>query len=189
MGIEIEAKMAVDDHDAVREALGANGARQISRVLETNHILDTSDHSLETGGKGLRVRVNRNLADATEETVLTVKGPLKPGPLKSREENELIVGNAEEAELFLQALGYRPVFTFQKRRETWEMGDCKVELDELPGLGRFVEIEGPDESTVLAAREQLGLGARPAIKTSYVSLLIEYLKQHHLSTHEAKFDL
>ncbi len=186
--VEIEAKMAVEDHDAVRSALVASGARQVSKVFEINHILDTADHALQRSGKGLRVRVNRNLADQSEDVVLTIKGPLQPGPLKSREENELTVASVDEALRFLGTLGYGPVFTFEKHRETWELADCKVELDELPRLGRFVEIEGPGESAVMRVRESLGLSARPAIKASYVSLLIEHLKEQNLPANEAAFE-
>ena len=185
--MEIEAKMAVEDHETVRHALMAKGARQISRVLEINRILDTEDHVLRAQGRGLQIRVNHNLATQELETVLTVKGPLQPGPLKSREENELIVADATEALRFLEALGYRPVLTFEKRRETWELADCKVELDELPQLGRFVEIEGPGEAAVLAVRNSLGLGGRPVIKASYVALLIDHLKKHSLPTDQATF--
>jgi adenylate cyclase class 2 len=187
MGVEIEAKMSVEDHEPLRQSLRAQGARQISKVLETNRILDTDDHALQSAGKGLRVRVNHNLANQQDETILTIKGPLKPGPLKSREENELTVADSEEALRFLETLGYRPVLTFEKRRETWELADCKVELDELPMLGRFVEIEGPGEAAVMAVRQSLGLGEQPTIKTSYVGLLIDHLKKHNLPTDRASF--
>jgi adenylate cyclase class IV len=45
-----------------------------------------------------------------------------------------------------------------------------VELDELPHLGCFVEIEGPDEQSVLAVRDRLGL-AGPGITKSYLAML------------------
>ena len=53
---------------------------------------------------------------------------------------------------------------------------------------RFVEIEGPGESAVMAVRNSLGLEERPVIKSSYVSLLIDYLRTHDLPTNEASFD-
>jgi adenylate cyclase class 2 len=52
-----------------------------------------------------------------------------------------------------------------------------VELDELPYLGSFVEVEGPDEATVLAVREQLGLSDRPIVKSSYIALLMGHLQE------------
>jgi adenylate cyclase class 2 len=188
MAVEIEAKMSVADHDAVRAALLAAGARKVSDCTEINRILDAQDHTLESAGKGLRVRVTRNIADDSTTTVLTVKGPLLPGPLKSRDEFELNVADAGEALRFFNALGYAPVVGFQKRRETWELSDCKIELDEVPHLGKFVEIEGPGESAVLALRDRLGLSERPIIKKSYVALLVEYLAQRSLPMNDVRFE-
>jgi adenylate cyclase, class 2 len=187
MGVEIEAKMSVADHETVRAALAAAGARRISDCLEINRILDNKDHTLESSGKGLRVRVTRNLADRSETTTLTIKGPLIPGPLKSRDEFEMIVDNAAEALGFFKTLGYEPVVSFQKRRETWELRGSKIELDEVPYLGKFVEIEGPNETEVFALRESLGLSGQPIIKTSYVALLIEYLKRRSLPMVDVAF--
>ena len=69
------------------------------------------------------------------------------------------------------------MLSFEKRRETLELDGCKVELDELPHLGSFVEIEGPDEEAVLRVREKLGLADRPIVKTSYIALLMGYLQE------------
>ena len=40
---------------------------------------------------------------------------------------------------------------------SWKLGGCTVELDELPHLGTFVEIEGPSEAAILKVRDQLQL--------------------------------
>ena len=60
---------------------------------------------------------------------------------------------------------------FEKRRESWRLDDCKVELDELPQIGTFVEIEGASEDTVQAAREKLGLGDEASITEGYASMV------------------
>jgi adenylate cyclase, class 2 len=176
--MEIEAKLSVENHDVVRRAMSALKAKHLSLVLETNHILDTPDHALRAAGKGLRVRINHHLDDHHEEVVITVKGPLQPGPLKSREEHEMIVVDAKEAVQFLQTLGYVPVLSFQKRRETWELADCKVELDEVPHLGKFVEIEGPSESAVIQVQKKLNLADLPVIKTSYVAMIAKWMSEN-----------
>jgi len=176
--MEIEAKLSVENHDVVRRALSGQNARRVSLVLETNHILDTPDHTLRAAGKGLRVRINHHLNDQHEEVVITVKGPLLPGPLKSREEHEMVVSDAKEAVQFLKTLGYVPVLSFQKRRETWELADCKVELDEVPHLGKFVEIEGPSESSVIQVQKDLKLAALPVIRTSYVAMIAKWMGEN-----------
>jgi adenylate cyclase class 2 len=155
-------------------------------VVETNVILDSPKIALYEAGKGLRVRRARDAAgDAVTQTV-TFKGPRRPGPLKSREEIELTVsgGNAQH---LLEQIGFAPALSFEKRRESWELDGCKVELDELPLLGRFVEIEGPTEEPVLRLRERLGLAAHPMIKSGYVELLMTFLETHDLREREIRF--
>jgi adenylate cyclase class 2 len=185
--MEIEAKLSVTDHDTVRRALAEQKAKQLSRVVETNHILDAADHSLRSAGKGLRVRINHSLDDDQEEVVLTVKGPLLPGALKTREEHEIVVNDAKESLQFLATLGFVPVLTFEKRRETWELDNCKVELDEIPHLGKFVEIEGPSEADVIGVQKKLKLESLPVIKTSYVGMIAKWMGENGAGGNELKF--
>lgn len=181
MPIEIEAKMKVAEHGNIRARLNQLGAKPKSAVLETNTFFDTPDRSLFSQNKGLRVRYMRGLKETSEKTVITFKGPQRMGPLKSRPEFEMTVTNPIEAVSFLEAMGYIRTLTFQKKRESWRLGECTVELDELPHLGLFVEIEGPDEHVVFEAREALGLGEEPVIKTAYTSLLAVYMKDHGIT--------
>jgi adenylate cyclase class 2 len=180
MAVEIEAKMAVPDHEPVREALRRRGARRLKRTNETNVFFDTDDGSLRAGGQGLRLRTNRD-ADSGEAThVITHKGPLQPGQLKSREETEVVVDDPAATTRLFERLGLGVTLSFEKRRETWELGACKVELDEVPHLGPFVEIEGPGEAEVMRVRESLALEDRPIIKTSYSALLTQYCEERGL---------
>lgn len=188
MGVEIEAKMSVTSHEPVRHALLSAGGRFISKVLETNHILDMPEQTLMKSGRGLRVRQAQNLAGGSELVTLTAKGPLQAGPLKTRPESELTTSDAQAALGFFQTLGYVPVITFEKRRETWEVGDCEIALDEVPHLGLFVEIEGPGDAAVMEARRKLGLEERAVIRQSYVAMLMDYHRQHGLQSREILFD-
>ena len=86
------------------------------------------------------------------------------------------VDDGDRAVAVLKALGFFPTLTFEKRRESFEMGGCKVELDELPILGCFIEIEGPGEDAIARVRETLGLADRPPIKTGYIGMLAKYLR-------------
>lgn len=168
---EIEAKMRVADHAALRDRLRAAGGRFVSRGEELNRFFDRPDESLRRAGCGLRVRQIRTLEGEPTPATITYKGPLEPGALKIRPECELVVADAEQAAKLLAQLGYRETFSFEKRRETWRLGDCTVELDELPLIGRFVEIEGPDGTVVEAARSRIGLASEPLERESYLGLL------------------
>ncbi len=177
MAVEIEAKMKVPSLEPVRASLLKAGAERVGEFFETNVFFDTEDRSLLAADQGLRLRVNRNVETNDEQYVMTFKGPRLHGKLKSREELELGVANARDGERFLGALGYQKILSFEKRRHSWKLAGCFIELDELPHLGVYVEIEGPDEATVLKAREILGLDKTPIIKTSYIAMLMAWLQE------------
>ncbi len=187
MPVEIEAKMAVASVRARAPTLKRLGATGGALTLETNVFFDISDRALLKAGSGLRLRTNRDAATGRETHVITHKGPLLPGAVKNREETELTVDNAADAAALLARLGFGKTLSFQKRRESWKLGPCKIELDEVPHLGWFVEVEGPDESTVLKTREQLGLADRPITKTSYIGMLVDYLAGRGESKTEVNF--
>ena len=177
MAVEIEAKMSVPDLEAVRARLRDLGAEPAGKVVETNTFFDTEDRSLLAADEGLRLRRNLSVETNTDEHVITYKGPRQHGVLKSRDEVEVTVGSSDDATQLLERLGFVRMLSFEKRRESWKIGRCKVELDELPYLGSFVEVEGPGDQAVLAVREQIGLTDRPIVKSSYIALLMSYLQE------------
>lgn len=187
MPVEIEAKMQVDDLSAVRERLKEAGAEPAGAVLETNVFFDTDDRSLLAADKGLRLRHARDLSSGADEYIVTFKGPRHPGPLKTRDEREVTVTDGADAAALLDALGYHQILSFEKRRESWRLGGCKVELDELPHLGVFVEIEGPREDAVMQVRETLELTNRPLVKASYIAMLTTHLQESRDGERVVKF--
>jgi len=187
MAIETEAKMAVDSLEVVRTRVVERGGKLLARYLETNTFFDTEDRSLLAADKGLRLRLKHNRDTNEEHFVLTFKGPRQPGALKTREEIEVMVEGSAEAVRLLECLGYRKVLMFEKRRDSYDLDGCEVELDELPHLGTFVEIEGPDQDCVMRVRQNLGLGDRPLIKVGYVSLLAGYLQERGQQQREVRF--
>jgi adenylate cyclase class 2 len=187
MPVEIEAKMKVADHAQIRQRLRDNHAKHESTVLETNTFFDTSDRSLSSHDKGLRLRHTTDTQTHEEKSKLTFKGPRQHGKLKNREEHELEVGNSQDAKALLEALGFAKMVSFQKRRESWMLDKCHVELDEVPYLGTFVEIEGPDEDAVMRVRERLQLQDNEPIMTSYISMLMSHLKEKGITARDVTF--
>src|SRR5438270_13083678 len=109
------------------------------------------------------------------------------GELKMRDEVELAIDNPTIAVQLLGCLAYRPQLSCVKRWESWQLDDCHVELDEMPYLGKFVEIEGPDEPAVMRLRQKLRLDNLPLEKKGYITLLSEYLNSNHIKDREIAF--
>ncbi len=171
MGLEIEAKLRVESHDAIRQKLAELGAKPLGAVMETNHILDSADASLRSAGTGLRVRTSKPINGDAATTTLTYKGPVEDGRFKRRRELELEISSSAECLELLAALGFTSLMVFKKRRESYALGSARIELDELPSLGRFVEIEAPNEGTISSVQTELGLAALIHMDQSYVALI------------------
>ncbi|HMB95289.1 MAG TPA: class IV adenylate cyclase [Tepidisphaeraceae bacterium] len=187
MPVEIEAKMKVADHAPVRNRLQECGAHRQSSVLETNTFFDTPDRSLLAKDQGLRLRHQRDVQSHEEKSIITFKGPRQRGLTKNREEKEVVVGDPQDAIALLEAIGFSCIVSFQKKRETWLLEGCEIELDELPYLGTFVEIEGPSEQVILRVREILNLANEPMINAGYIALLMKHLQENQISEREIKF--
>ncbi len=187
MKIEIEAKMRVADLAAVAARLDELGAEPVARMLEENVFVDTQAHGLKAGDRGLRVR-RIEIGDQPPQAVVTYKGPRSQSELKRRGEIEFTVDNADAALAMLAELGYREMIRFEKRRTRYRLDGCTVELDAVPYIGSFVEIEGPSNEAIQAARDKLNMTDRPLVTSSYVAMLSSYLDEHDIPGRRIKFE-
>jgi len=184
MPIEIEAKMKVETFDQVSAALRTQGATLLGEHIETDTFFDTPDRTLLAADKGLRLRVASDVKTNKTEALLTYKGPVAHGELKKRQEIQTPLADPHAMALLLEQLGFKQSLRYQKRRQSWQLDSCRIELDEIPHLGKFVEIEGPGDETVMKVRQKLGLASSPLIKTSYIAMLSAHLQEHGQSVTE-----
>jgi adenylate cyclase class 2 len=161
--LEQEVKLEFETLEAARAAVADAGGRLVvPRRLIDDQLFDTADGRLSRSGTALRLRRDH------DRGVLTVKGPVLPGPVKAREELETSIGDARIAEAMLTALGFQPFFRSQKYREEYTVGTTHVTVDEAP-VGVFVEVEGtPDEISV--ATTLLGRTSKDYSLDSYMGL-------------------
>ena len=163
--VETEIKLRLDGPDAARRAVTALGASlQKPRHLEDNVLYDDATSSLYGSGQALRLR------RADGRAIVTHKGPRQDrgDGIKGRSETELEVSDGAAFHAILTALGYRPVFRYQKYREAWRWRDVEIVIDETP-IGTFLEIEGP-VATIHEAARALGRGPGDYIADSYAAL-------------------
>lgn len=152
--------------EAARAAVAGLGARlKTPRHFEDNLLFDDSAGSLRAAGTVLRLR------RAGGAGVLTYKGPrrLEEG-LRSREERETRVDDADALQAILEGIGLRPVFRYQKYREAYEWRGQEIVVDEMP-IGTFLEIEG-DAQGIHAAVAALGRGPADYVSDSYPGLFL-----------------
>lgn len=171
MALETELKFCKPDFGRVHENLSRLGADFQFRALEHNLVLDDVDSSLRRRGMLLRLR------QVDHRFVLTFKrpptsmfsdAPCRATVAKVLEEIETSVSDLQAMQCILEALGYRPAFTYEKVREKWLLDNATICLDRLP-FGRFVEIEA-EEPEILRLAADLGLDAGCATSANYHEL-------------------
>jgi adenylate cyclase class 2 len=128
------------------------------------------------------------LESSSTKASLTYKGPRLKSDLKVRGEINIDIDDAGSGCELLKALGYVEFLFFQKRRESWRLGECQIELDEMPHLGKFIEIEGPNEQEIRKLQGSLGLSDIPVITKSYITLLVEYCQKKGIPASRITFE-
>jgi adenylate cyclase class 2 len=168
---EIEVKLPAPDLAAVRAKLTSVGATlRAARHDESNDLYDDAERKLSGGGRTVRLR------RAAGRAILTYKGSARfEGGARIREEREVEVSDAGEAEAILRGLGLERRFRYEKRREEWDCASCIVALDETP-IGAFVEIEGAPPA-IRKAIAELALDPAEAIPYSYAELYMRRRKE------------
>lgn len=168
---EIEVKIPVSDLEGLRKKLPAAGALlRAPEHAESNVLYDDPDRRLSSSGRTVRLR------RAAGRTILTYKGAARfLSGARVREEREVDVSDAQEAEAILQGLGLAPRFRYDKRREEWDCEGTAVALDRTP-IGDFVEVEG-DPAAIRRVLSLLGLDASEASPYSYAELYARKRKE------------
>lgn len=168
---EIEVKLPTTSLGDVRQRLGRAGATlRASKHDESNDLFDDADRELSGSGRTVRLR------KAAGKAILTYKGSARfEAGAKIREEREVEVSDAGEAEAILKGLGLERRFRYEKRREEWDCAGCIVALDETP-IGDFVEIEG-EPTAIRRLIAELALDPAEAIPYSYAELYLRRRKE------------
>jgi adenylate cyclase class 2 len=161
--IEVEKKFRLTkrQRDAVLKRLPELGAKLQGEEFEENTLY--GGEALNSGSCVLRLR--RVGGKAT----LTYKKRL-PGAssIKQQREEETAIADPEAMEAILEALGFTPALVYEKRRQTWRLGNTEIVIDVLP-FGLFMEIEGRINQ-IKAVERKLGLKGLRAENATYPQL-------------------
>lgn len=183
MTYEVELKFPLAssaDVEAVRSRIAALGAA-------AGEVLDQRDVYLAHPSRDFaQTDEVFRLRHVGQQNFLTYKGPVLDAVAKTRREIEVAAasGSTAAGQLLemLTALGFRPVGEVVKRRAPfhlwWQGRDLEIVLDDVHGLGCFVELETiTGEADRDAARECIfalsrELGLEKSERRSYLRLLM-----------------
>ena len=152
------------------ERLGASCVRPMSMQRRVNLDLPPARHS---PSRWLRVREEGDTVTlALKEIVKNTEG------IERQKELQIEVSDTETTLAILQELGASARSWQENRREIWRLGNVEVVIDEWPAISPLVELEGPDETSVQQAAEQLGFDWSSGI---FATVSVIYEREHNLS--------
>lgn len=169
--LEIEVKAPCDDLKRIEERLKELGARFKKEVVQSDAYLSHPSRDFGVTDEALRIRREG------EEYTLYYKGPKLDKETKTREEIGSPVPGPDSLKEILQRLGFGIVAEVEKRRRIYMLQDVEVSLDDVNGLGGFVELEVQDreleegKAMIRALMKELGL--EKTERSSYLELLLE----------------
>jgi len=181
MPIEVELKFPLADAaptaEQVAERLEEIGARAELPRRQNDHYYAHPGRDFAVTDEALRIREDNDRA------WLTYKGPLIDDVAKTRLELETGIESVEVGDRILQALGFHPVRIVSKQRRPFELQwqgiPVEAVIDQVTGLGEFVELETiSDVDGHQAARDHLlalaaTLGLEHSERRSYLGLLLQ----------------
>jgi adenylate cyclase class 2 len=180
MAKEVEIKFRIENMPAVIRSLKQVGFKRITRSThEMNTLYDLPGETLRGRGELLRLR------KYGDSWVLTHKAKGKAGRHKSRVELQTNIQDGKEMDAILRALGFAPIFRYEKYRAEWSDGVGHVVLDETP-IGNFGEIEGTPRWIDRTARA-LGISSSDYITSTYAPMFFEWKQRTSSKATEMTF--
>ncbi|MGW0731726.1 class IV adenylate cyclase [Streptomyces sp. NPDC002851] len=146
---EYEATFLHIDAEALGRRLDQLGAQCTKPRTLLSRLIFENDAA--NGNQWLRLR------DEGDRTTLTLKQVTDTNSIDGTTEIETEVSDFHTTAELLRTLGLRQVRYQESYREEWRLGDVLFDFDTWPDLPTLLEIEGPDESAVRRAADQLSL--------------------------------
>lgn len=180
--LEIEIKAIITDKTALKAAMCAQGFIWRQTLLETDIYYCGVNRDFALTDEALRLRTTENQDDNEIKTVLTYKGPKLDTVSKTRKELEVGILDGPCMQELLHALGHQAALTVRKRREYYTREGITACVDEVEGLGSYVELEtlsdtpGGQEAAVeglFVQLKQLGIPRESCTRKSYLEMLLE----------------
>jgi len=169
--IEVEKKfrLTTRQRDAVVKRLPEIGASLEREDFEENTLYQ--GEALQDSACVLRLR------RAGGRATLTFKRRL-PGAsaIKQQREEETAVADPEAMAAILEALGFTAALVYEKRRQTWRLGQTEIMIDVLP-FGLFMEIEGR-ANEIKSVERKLGMKGLRAEHATYPQLTAKHGKRY-----------
>lgn len=182
--IEVEIKYRVprESMGQILSRINSMGGVFVGEEIQEDIYFQHPSRNFALTDEALRVR---RVGSRTE---ITYKGPRIDSKSKTREEIKVEVDDFTKTVLLLEKLGFLKVARIIKNRKTYALNEVLLHLDDVDGIGSFVEIETVVESEgevearrneLLLKAKELGVPAEGFELRSYLEIALETLPKNN----------
>ncbi len=139
--IEVEVKIPLFRRSQTEQSLMKLGFAPGDLIRESDCYYNSDLHDFMESDEALRIRISENLTGLSSRAELTYKGPKLDTVSMTRKELETEISSPQTCRLILEALGYRPFFPVNKLRQYYHRDTVTACVDQVEGLGSFLELE------------------------------------------------
>ncbi len=188
--IEVEVKIPVDNLEQLGHSLERIGAEKLNSETQIDTYYNHPCRAFEQTDEAIRLRSRVPYSQRPSEQVdesrplyeLTYKGSKFDPLTKTRLELSVGLDDLDNAKSILTHLGFKCVTEIVKKRVFYSLHDLTLSLDDIEGVGEFLELERvvaskneiePEREKMFAILEKLGLDPQMSIRESYLELFLE----------------
>ena len=177
---EIEIKLPLKNLKETLKFLTDQGFQETAQIQEEDTYFNSVYHDVKKRDEALRIRTSTDCRSGISKTQINFKGPKLDKISMSRMELETEVSDAEVLKNILIHLDFSPVASVMKTRKYMKCGRFTACLDQVEGLGDFLELEviaeqESERKEILSKMEDLlailGYHMSDTVQTSYLSML------------------
>lgn len=138
------------------------GKYSLEDILNSPNLLEIlNDSRLNSFISKFRNNENKwiRLRSSNNKTTLTVKhilAPRKETMIQQMKETEMVVSSKEQANDFLEAIGFSHKGYLEKKRTSYILNDHLIEIDTWPKIPTYFELEGKNEEDIEEILQILG---------------------------------
>ncbi|MFA5181632.1 MAG: class IV adenylate cyclase [Syntrophales bacterium] len=168
--LEIEIKAVLADPGTMKELLMQVGAVAGPVLQERDLYYQHPSRDFGQTNEALRLRVTNGHGR------ITYKGPRMAGTAKIRFEAETEIGDYETMKSILERLDFHPAGMVEKKRTVFYLEGATVCLDDVVGLGTFIELEKMGEDKEAIEQEIITLAGKLGIRAfesrTYLAMIL-----------------
>lgn len=177
---EIEIKLPLKNLKETLEILTDQGFHETAEIREEDTYFNSVYHDVKKRDEALRIRTSTDCRSGVSKTQINFKEPKLDKISMSRMELETEVSDAEVLKSILVHLDFFTVASVMKTRKYLNRGRFTACLDQVEGLGAFLELEviaeqESERKKILSKMEDLlailGYHMSDTVQTSYLSML------------------